>query len=106
MPATVSETPSSQSVQDAEHVDILIIGAGISGIGRECVPSPIAHRSRWRVSGSRTGCGQSSSTRIAGDTLADGTSRTSVKEPLGWTASSARRGRSNSAMEAMWRVAS
>jgi monooxygenase len=33
MATTASETPSSQGVQGTDHVDILIIGAGISGIG-------------------------------------------------------------------------
>src|SRR6202161_1464806 len=41
MATTAAETPSSQGVQDAEHADILIIGAGISGIGA-------AHHARER----------------------------------------------------------
>jgi monooxygenase len=41
MATTASGTPSSQGVQDADHVDILIIGAGISGIGA-------AHHARER----------------------------------------------------------
>jgi monooxygenase len=41
MAATASETPSSRGVRDADHVDILIIGAGISGIGA-------AHHARER----------------------------------------------------------
>src|ERR1700689_2355371 len=41
MATTAAETPSSQGVQDAEHVDILIIGAGISGIAA-------AHHARER----------------------------------------------------------
>jgi monooxygenase len=41
MATTASETPSSQGVQDGDHVDILIIGAGLSGIGA-------AHHARER----------------------------------------------------------
>src|SRR3984957_682217 len=41
MTTTASETSSSQDVQDAGHVDILIIGAGVSGIGA-------AHHARER----------------------------------------------------------
>jgi monooxygenase len=41
MATTASETPSSRGVQDADHVDILIIGAGISGIAA-------AHHARER----------------------------------------------------------
>jgi monooxygenase len=41
MATTASETPSSQGVRAADHVDLLIIGAGISGIGA-------AHHARER----------------------------------------------------------
>src|SRR6202167_3463081 len=44
MATTASETPSSQDVQEAGHVDILIIGAGVSGIGA-------AHHARERFPG-------------------------------------------------------
>src|SRR5712691_5829914 len=44
MTTTASQTASSQGVEDAGHVDILIIGAGVSGIGA-------AHHMRERFPG-------------------------------------------------------